>query len=163
MCNYGKEIYGHRLLVAQRLDRVKSRSAPRRPQTEEDTSESSHHERGEDREEGYFRGDWRQRIDCKRTTATNDHADGATNYGDGRRFDQELQQDLALGGTERFANTDLTRPLSHSNHHDRNNANAADEQRNGRQRDHHHEEDAGDLIERLHHLFLLDDCEVVLR
>ena len=62
--------------------------------------------------------------------------------GERHRLDQELPENRAARRAERLAHADLARALGDRDHHDRDDAHAADEQADRRQHDHHEEEHA---------------------
>src|SRR5882724_3869993 len=83
------------LFVPQRLDRIESRRAAGRIQSEPDASEGRRTQRGDNgpqRDVGRY---GREAGDGEREHATHEHPDRAPDEGQGRGLDQELPQDRA--------------------------------------------------------------------
>src|SRR2546426_9281549 len=96
----------HRLFVPQRLDRIESRRAAGRIQSEPDASEGRRTQRGDNgpqRDVGRY---GREAGDGEREHAAHEHPDRAPDEGQGRGLDQELPQDRAPRRAERLADAD---------------------------------------------------------
>ena len=73
---------------------------------------------------------------------------------------RNCHENRAARRAERLAHADLARALGHRDHHDRDHADAADEQADRRQRDADDEERAEQLVVDVEKLVLRDDGEV---
>src|SRR6516162_2120813 len=149
------------LFVAEGLDRIEARGAQGRDDAEEHAGERGADERGDDRAGRDARRHGRPGIDPAGDRAADHEAGDRADRGERRRLDEELPEDRALRGAERLPHADLAGALGDGDHHDRDDAHAADEQPHARERDHDHEEVASEPVERRHQLVLADDREVV--
>src|SRR6266568_4880666 len=150
------------LFVPQRLDRIESRRAAGRIQSEPDASEGRRTQRGDNGPQRDVGRDGREAGDGEREHAAHEHPDRAPDEGQGRGLDQELPQDRAARRAERFADADFPRALGDRDHHDRDHADAPHDETDGREHEHHEEEHAADLVPGVQQLVLGDDREVVL-
>ena len=87
--------------------------------------------------------------------------DGAADQTDGRRLDQELQQDGPPLGADGFADADLARPLGHRDEHDVHDADAADKERQAGDEQADPADDGRHLVDHLQDLLLLVDGEII--
>ena len=93
--------------------------------------------REEDRAEGNredVRGEKLLRNECdkERKQHPRHDADQSSDERQERRLDEELQQNVFAASADRFAQSDLSRPLRHRDEHDIHNADPSDDKRDGR-------------------------------
>ena len=121
-------------LIPQGIDRVKAGSFAGRIDAEEETDTDGEREGYEDRrrrDDGLEFADMR---DGDGDGATKSDAEDAADDSHDDGFDEELQHDVAEGRAERLPYADLTRALRDRDHHDVHDADAADEERDARNR-----------------------------
>src|SRR6266567_3852857 len=150
------------LFVPQRLDRIESRRAAGRIQSEPDAGEGRRGQRGDNGPQRDVGRDRCQPGNAEGEQATYEHPNRAADEGQGRGLDEELPQDRAARRAERLADADLPGALGHGDHHDRDHADAPHDEADGREHEHHEEEHAADLVPGVQQLVLCDDREVVL-
>src|SRR5256885_10750633 len=95
------------LFVSQRLDRIESRRAAGRIQSEPDASEGRRGQRGDNGPQGHVGRDRCQPGNAEGEQATHEHPNRAADEGQGRGLDEELPQDRAPRRAERLADADL--------------------------------------------------------
>src|SRR2546427_12180884 len=150
------------LFVSQCLDRIESRRATGRIQSEPDAGEGRRGQRGDNGPQRDVGRDRCQPGNAEGEQATYEHPNRAADEDQGRGLDEELPQDRAARRAERLADADLPGALGHGDHHDRDHADAPHDEADGREHEHHEEEHAADLVPGVQQLVLRDDREVVL-
>src|SRR5881396_1352478 len=112
------------LFVPQRLDRIQSRRAAGRIQSEPDAGEGRRGQRGDNGPQRDVGRDRRQPGDAEGEQATHEHPNRAADEGQGRGLDEELPQNRAPRRAERLADADFPGALRDRDHHDRDHADA---------------------------------------
>src|SRR6266566_4422870 len=104
------------LFVSQRLDRIESRRAAGRIQSEPDAGEGRRGQRGDNGPQRDVGRDRCQPGNAEGEQATYEHPNRAADEGQGRGLDEELPQDRAARRAERLADADLPGALGHGDH-----------------------------------------------
>src|SRR5690349_21945747 len=150
------------LLVPEGDDGIETRRAAGRIDAEEEPhqrAEAERHHDGGRRDEGVPLHHPREHDSG--ADAEQD-ADGAAQDAERERLDEELQQDVALGGAQRLPHADLPGPLGDRHQHDVHDADAAHDQAHRGDAGQQRGEYLGGLLLGLQHVLLVADGEVVL-
>src|ERR1051326_4564016 len=142
----------NQLLVSQRVYRVQPRRPHRREHPEDHACNRAGAECGDDRQRRNRCLYWRDLSNEHGNAGAEDQSDDGADRRQRHGFDEELPEDRAARRAKCLSHADLTRPFGDRNHHDRDDAHAADEQADRREHDHDQEEHPKDLVVRLEEL-----------
>src|SRR5262245_790700 len=148
------------LLIVQGIDGIEPRSARSRIETKDDTDGDRNRAGHDHGGHGHDGGPAGQVRDELRQHDADDDAGQATADGDQRGFDKELANDVLPRGADRAAHAYFAGALHHAGEHDVHDADAAHEERNRGDGDHHEQEQPARLLLLREELGRHDDREV---
>src|SRR5690606_25218933 len=158
---FEETLYAHDSLVAERDDRVELGRSRRGVEPGDDPDAGAEHDRHHD-PDGRDRGG--ERRDGVHDLGERDpypDPDQGAEAREGRRFDQDLDDDVAPTRADRLAHPDLARPLHDGHEHDVHDDHPADDERDPHQRREGEVEDATDARPERHGVVGGDEGEVV--
>src|SRR3954469_18817888 len=130
------------LFVMERFDRIEARVPDGGIEAENDTNRHRDAESKHDRRGGHDGRPTGEDPDQLRKSDAKQNSGDAAGQRNDRRLDQELPDAVTLPRADGAADADLARPLQPAGQHDVHDPDAADQQRDRRDRHHHHLEDA---------------------